>query len=257
MTYTITQQRALLALSQYTDAAEVREATLRLNAYSPQLSAEELRRDIHTIMAHDVGGHGSVRSGYRLLMDFIMLRGRRCNPVHAAAMHRACWSEWQAGWATLHGRYWQEDAHARRQVAKFVRGMRPKRVDNLAEILTNGDRGDDLDLDFFNALPEEFTVWSSISGYDIDATVRGMSFTTHRGLARWLECRDFGGRSLIRATVRKSDVFTVFAREHEVLVRPTWYEVVHHYDTEVCSYPADANWKGGPAVVIGEPVTSI
>lgn len=256
MSYTITQQRALGDLARYTNAQEAREAALRLNAYSPRLDPDQMYRDIREIMIHTAGRDGSIHNAHLPLLDFAKLPGRRSNPLHAAAMRRACWGEWKDGLTRSHESAGTVPDNTNQWALEFARRMRPTQIESPRELLSNGEDGDERDRDFFDALPDEFVVWRGVSDIDLDTAAKGMSFTTHEGVARWFAFRNGGDPLVIRATVRKSDVFTVFAYDHEVVVRPTSVEVVEVGCSEARAYPKDSEWNGGPAIVTTEGVTA-
>ncbi|MBR29527.1 MAG: hypothetical protein CML46_21715 [Rhodobacteraceae bacterium] len=249
MKLTLTQQRALADLAKYTDAPEAIEAALRLNAYSTRLDADQLQQDIRTIMIHTALAGSSIHEAYLPLLEFAWMHGRRNNPVHAAAMIRACWGDWKS-WLTYRRRHGDRPVtNANQRALEFARRMRPPQIESPAELMWNGEDGDEPDRDFFEALPEEFTVWRGVSDIDPDTAAKGMSFTTDERVARWFARHEGGAPVLIRATVRKSDVLTTFAYEHEVVVRPASYDVVPFNLGESRAYPAGSQWADGPAVI--------
>ena len=91
------------------------------------------------------------------------------------------------------------------------------------QVLLNGYSND---LDFYNSLPDSFTVYRGTGGIPADRAGAGVCWTTNRAWADWFAGRLSGDPVVISARVRKSDVRLAFSSEHEVVVTPRKFRVL-------------------------------
>lgn len=91
------------------------------------------------------------------------------------------------------------------------------------QVLLNGYSND---LDFYNSLPDSFTVYRGTGGIPADRAAAGVCWTTNRAYADWFAGRLSGDPVVVSARVRKSDVRLAFSSEHEVVVAPRRFRVL-------------------------------
>ncbi len=84
-------------------------------------------------------------------------------------------------------------------------------------LLTNSD--EEPDLDFYESLPERFTIYRGGNGISSDLLGMGLCWTTRRPIAEWFANRGDGEPVLLSATVRKQNVALAMASEHEIVSR--------------------------------------
>lgn len=81
----------------------------------------------------------------------------------------------------------------------------------------------DRDLDFFNSLPDLVTIYRGCRGISPEMAAAGICWSIKRSTAEWFACHveQAGLPVLVSAQVGKAEIVTVFARQHEVVCRPT------------------------------------
>lgn len=82
------------------------------------------------------------------------------------------------------------------------------------------------DLNFYDSLPERFTVYRGTNGISAKQAAAGVCWTTSRAYAEWFAGRLSGQPVVVSARVHKDDVRLAFSNEHEVVVSPRKYRVL-------------------------------
>lgn len=134
------------------------------------------------------------------------------DPTLVAAVIYHCWSGGKIGFQFLPDPASVDEEEYLEKVEELMMSLR-EGVSEPSRILVDSDR------EFFDNLPDKFTVYRGAHGISPERASQGVCWTTRRDLAEWFAQR---GRDavLVSARVRKDDVALVLAGEHEIVVTP-------------------------------------
>lgn len=95
------------------------------------------------------------------------------------------------------------------------------------------------DLDFFDSLPERFTVYRGCRGVSPAMASMGICWTTRRATAEWFarHVEQSGLPILVSSEISKAEVITVFASQREVVCRPASFEQLECREISVSCLP--------------------
>jgi hypothetical protein len=174
------------------------------------MSAEELQE-----LALKLSPGGTHTGGW--LADLI--RNTECwtdpDPLLLAATMRLNWHGGKTGFQFLPDPAKTEHKHYQWQAADLIELLKTGTGGDPRRILTAEDR------DFYNSLPERFTVYRGCAGVSADMAAAGVCWTTKRDVAEWFAWRAGSkGRLVMTTRVKKQDIAFAKASEFEIVVQP-------------------------------------
>ncbi len=243
------QERAADIVRSYGGDEEAIAAAMRLSVSSTPMPKEAMNDDISTVMRATLRPGRSGHHMHEIMFDLIVSGGYRLNAIHKAGMLRACWQNSKFANPVMPDPA-DTDPHEYYMIGERVsRIIRPKCLGGPQDLMVNDEYAETADLDFWNALPETIVVWRGCIGVDAKTCASGLGWSTNQEVAQFFAHRLWRSSPpvVVRAEVKKSDVITAFAYEHEVVVRVHDFEEVAPRGPKRggCNTPYEPVWSGG------------